>query len=144
MSTHERAAAIVQWVERHHEHRLNPAIREQLFDVLARGHEYRTFVEYCEATGQGDSTVRYRLRKKQLPAASAWLRLARALYIADLYRSGMRAEDVGRLMGYQDHSGASKAVRSCFRTPLEATRQMERGEWAPLVRRWWLQRAAAQ
>jgi AraC-like DNA-binding protein len=125
---------VLAYVEHMRPHRLNDDTRAVIRALVA---DHGGMAAEClEAAGVCTATARWRLRKKRLPPAIRWRRLARGLRCTSYLAAHPQASeaDAARALGYADHTALIHATRRAFGVSPRAARHQPR---AQLLARWW-------
>ncbi len=124
---------LIAWVERHHFCRLNDGTRAVLVALLDAPPDVSVEDALANAAICG-STATGRLRKKRLPPAFAWRRLARSLDMAHRLRADGSVTAAAHAMGCT-HSNLCHQMRRSFGRPATRVRRTRRDR--ALAACWW-------
>ncbi|HET7321035.1 MAG TPA: helix-turn-helix domain-containing protein [Longimicrobiaceae bacterium] len=136
------AQQVVEWLDLRGV-RLSPAVRQLLQNIFLGAAEHREIGAVLREVGTPESTARFQLHKRRLPAPGRWHQAARAL----LATLRMQAEPDRPLLslayelGYADHSALSQLVNRTFGLRPGRARTILGWEW--LMDRW-LQRTGTE
>jgi AraC-like DNA-binding protein len=116
--------------------RLNPHVVDLLECFFTDAPEHADLSSLLEAHRIPQSTARFRLQKKSLPAPSQWFQLARALHAALRLQADPDASmaAVAQQMGFADHSALAHLLRRSLGVRARSIRGTLGWEW--LLHRW--------
>ncbi len=126
---------VVDWLSRRGV-RLSPSVRHLLHGIFALAPHSPTVAPLLTRIGTSESSARFRLQKKGLPAPGRWLQVARALNAA-LHlqaRPDRPLLPLALSLGYADHSALSHLLGRAFRCRPAEIRDCLGWEW--LLDRW--------
>jgi AraC-like DNA-binding protein len=126
---------VVDWLSRRGV-RLTPTVRHLLHGIFALAPHSPTVAPLLTRIGTSESSARFRLQKKGLPAPGRWLQVARALNAA-LHlqaRPDRPLLPLALSLGYADHSALSHLLGRAFRCRPAEIRECLGWEW--LLDRW--------
>ncbi len=129
------ARDVVDWLHLH-SLRLNPNQADLLEKVFAAASLHRDVAGVLGHFRISQSSARFRLRKRGLPAPGRWLHVARALHAA-LHlqaRPGVPVSVVAGELGFADHSALVHLFQRSFGVSVREIRNTLGWEW--LLHRW--------
>jgi AraC-like DNA-binding protein len=123
--------------------RLSPLVSSLLLQIVANAHRHDSLTALLSSAGVPETSARFRMHKKRLPAPSRWFQVARALHAALRIQGEPRTclMRLAHTLGYSDHSALSQLVNRAFGVRPGMVRGTLGWEW--LMERWMrLQRIA--
>jgi AraC-like DNA-binding protein len=132
-------ANVIDWL-RLHAIRLNPHLTDLLECFFAEAPEHADLSSLLAVHRIPQSTVRFRLRKKSLPAPGHWFQLARAIHAALRLQAdpGVSIAAIAQQMGFTDHSALAHLLRRSLGVRSQEIRGTLGWEW--LLHRWLMSR----
>lgn len=121
--------------------RLTPTLRHLIHGIFALAPESSSVAPLLARIGTSESSARFRLQKKRMPAPGRWLQVARALHAA-LHLQSRPERPLLRIaltLGYSDHSALSHLLGRAFGVRPAEIRHRLGWEW--LLDRWLRSRA---
>lgn len=117
-------------------YRLRPVILELIYHLVRLAPRHAEVGPLLAEIGSAQSTTRFRMRKKGLPAPSRWLAATRALHAALRLQAApnLSMTDLAHDLGFADHSALSHLVWRAFRVRPRDLRHVLGWEW--LLDRW--------
>ncbi|HET8656513.1 MAG TPA: helix-turn-helix domain-containing protein, partial [Longimicrobiaceae bacterium] len=126
---------VVEWLDLQRV-RLSPSVRHLLRSLISGAAKHGDVTSVLRQIGTPESTARFQLHKRRLPAPGRWFQAGRALHAT----LRLQAEPERPLlslaleMGYADHSALSQLVHRTFGMRPGRLRQVLGWEW--LMHRW--------
>lgn len=133
--THQLGREAVEWL-RLRRIPLSPTLSHAVRHLVAGGARATSLTQLLRAARTAPSSLRSRLRRKQLPSPASWHRLGRALHVAVRIQASPRKSLLllAHECGHGDHAALIRQFTGCFGIRPATVRGTLGWEW--LLERW--------